>query len=960
MADVLNTWEGGSNSLATSLTVALTGQTAGNLIAGCFFYTDNSEPPTPAGYTSIAWGSIGGGTQKGFKLFWKVATGTDDAAFDWTIEGSKLASCVIQEFDLQSAVLDDFFLDETNEDTSAKPMPCGTATPVAATSLAVAFLGVRNNAAGWPHGTTTAPTGYDDLQAYGASNASRPTTAMASKAVSGTADESPEFSTTDTGSRGYGGIAIFSGGVASNTLGITTEPEEWQQRNATTRNATASVAGTWTGTIPASIQWRAINSVSLTEIVTWNSVGMDAPDGGGTWSGDVTIDDDVTAAGEAITLQFRYSDDTGVTAESAVDWRIVRFVDILGQSNASRWGDRGTALTPDDDAWQYTLSGYAALSTTGDGNTQLANTLIAADGVPTVIRNYAVGGRGLHPSSDSTRWLSTAGGSPWKLFETGFTNSVAASEALVWVQGERDGQPTHTSYADYLAGLGTLFTRYRAALSNGSGEAQIPIVIGYIGNNSAGAGNHDEWADIRRAQQDYVASDANCYGMAYYDLSMEDSIHLDAAGFADLAERCANIFKHLNGDATYSAMPVVASATATALDTIDLAITHDGGTDFTPTTAITDFEVSDDDWVTDISLSSAVRLDANTIRLTLSRDYVGSFKVRYNYGAVYSVTGPVQDNSALTLPLDYVDDMIGFGDIDIDTGLVAMSVSTQPAGVSIGSYVDAVLEGLSLQVSSAGVSLGSDVDPAIETLVLQALGAQVSTGTAIGSVLESLSLSTSGSTVSVGAAIAAQIGQLTLSTSSAEVSLGHVVAAALEALSVTAEPATVSFGAGIDAAVEGLLLASLDASIVLGVDVGASLEGLSLVTPGASIELGPVISGGLENLVLTAHSASIDLGVTVDSTFEALSVTTLAAQLGFGSDVGALIEAMTLTEFGAEVELNQVVDVTLNALVLSTLDASVVGAGSVFLNPGLEFTAPNSKFHFSVPVNKLRLNLKRG
>ena len=659
MADVLNTWSGGDNSLATSLTVALTGQTAGNLIAGCFFYTENSEPPTPAGYTSIAWGSIGGGTSKGFKLFWKVATGTDDAAFDWTIEGSKLASCVIQEFDLQSAVLDDFFLDETNENTSAKPMPCGTATPVAATSLAVAFLGVRNNAAGWPHGTTTAPTGYDDLQAYGASNASRPTTAMASKAVSGTADESPEFSTTDTGSRGYGGIAIFSGGVASNTLGITTEPEEWQQRNATTRNATASVAGTWTGTIPASIQWRAINSVSLTEIVTWNSVGMDAPDGGGTWSGDVTIDDDVTAAGEAITLQFRYSDDTGVTAESAVDWRIVRFVDILGQSNASRWGDRGTALTPDDDAWQYTLSGYAALSTTGDGNTQLANTLIAADGVPTVIRNYAVGGRGLHPSSDSTRWLSTAGGSPWKLFETGFTNSVAASEALVWVQGERDGQPTHTSYADYLAGLGTLFTRYRAALSNGSGEAQIPIVIGYIGNNSAGAGNHDEWADIRRAQQDYVASDANCYGMAYYDLSMEDSIHLDAAGFADLAERCANIFKQLNGDATYSAMPFVASATATALDTIDIAITHDGGTDFTPTTAITDFEVSDDDWVTDISLSSAVRLDANTIRLTLSRDYVGSFKVRYNYGAVYSVTGPVQDNSALTLPLDYVDSMDG-------------------------------------------------------------------------------------------------------------------------------------------------------------------------------------------------------------------------------------------------------------------------------------------------------------
>ena len=90
----------------------------------------------------------------------------------------------------------------------------------------------------------------------------------------------------------------------------------------------------------------------------------------------------------------------------------------------------------------------------------------------------------------------------------------------------------------------------------------------------------------------------------------------------------------------------------------DIHLTHDGGTDFTPTTAITGFEVyNGSSWLTP---SAAVRQDASTVRLTHASATVSD--VRLFYGGLLDVTGVIKDNTALTLPIE------PFGTLGVYTG----------------------------------------------------------------------------------------------------------------------------------------------------------------------------------------------------------------------------------------------------------------------------------------------------
>ena len=83
-----------------------------------------------------------------------------------------------------------------------------------------------------------------------------------------------------------------------------------------------------------------------------------------------------------------------------------------------------------------------------------------------------------------------------------------------------------------------------------------------------------------------------------------------------------------------------------------MTLNHRGGTDITPATGITGFEVFDNG--SSVTIQSAVRYAADAVRLTLSRSISSGHTVtlRYLYGMTPNVSGLVKDNSPLALPLE--------------------------------------------------------------------------------------------------------------------------------------------------------------------------------------------------------------------------------------------------------------------------------------------------------------------
>ncbi len=84
-----------------------------------------------------------------------------------------------------------------------------------------------------------------------------------------------------------------------------------------------------------------------------------------------------------------------------------------------------------------------------------------------------------------------------------------------------------------------------------------------------------------------------------------------------------------------------------------MTLNHRGGTDITPATGITGFEVFDNG--SSVAIQSGVRYASDAVRLTLTSSIAAGHTVtlRYLYGMTPDVSGLVKDNSApLALPLE--------------------------------------------------------------------------------------------------------------------------------------------------------------------------------------------------------------------------------------------------------------------------------------------------------------------
>lgn len=296
---------------------------------------------------------------------------------------------------------------------------------------------------------------------------------------------------------------------------------------------------------------------------------------------------------------------------------------------------------------------------TGKQNFRTAIHSGLVDGETVVFANGSTGGSAAAKTTDpSTFWWDVEGGVEGQML-TNFKLDMASSglipNVLIWSQGESDSLkiPSLTTKAQYKSALLSIFTDIRSTYG------AMPVIIQGIGRH-LGLGDTGGVLAVRDVQLDLASEyDWIHYGPDSYDVSLFDNVHLSDAGYATMGTRLGNKVLDVFGYTVASADgPTVASASrSTTAVTVEL--THDSGTDFTPTTAIEGFRFfhSDDEDErdqTEISITGAVRTDADTITLTLASEPTKNYETLwyiYDSESSLTVANTVVDNASLPTPL---------------------------------------------------------------------------------------------------------------------------------------------------------------------------------------------------------------------------------------------------------------------------------------------------------------------
>lgn len=441
------------------------------------------------------------------------------------------------------------------------------------------------------------------------------------------------------------------------------------QRSGST--GTIGVAGTYTGT-PASIEARLVLDGTSSPVSGFDWAVKVASPSGSAFAFDFTavpegVWHNVQVRDSAIPGTVITSDKCGVGA----------LVPLIGQSNAWLWFARGdSTLTPDarlrvigsgndNGIASVNAPKVWAVPATATMNAAIAcgNRLVTALNTLVALVDVTWDGSGLTVTGNGGKWLPTAtAGQPYARAKAFLQTITSAVEMVVIVNGETDAAGGVTQ-ADFYNGMGTLISTLRTDFGAG-----IPIITPLLGKRTDGAVTDANAQTIRKAQVQ-KAADTGIYRVEREDLPLHaDNVHLTAPGFTTLGNRCGQAGAYAKGAAPFYRGPRIASVVEVSAQVFDITITHEGGTDFTPTSGITGFRVLDGG--SPVTISSAVRQAANKVRLTLASTPSALPTVQYLWGTQPVVTAPLLDNSTLTLPLEFNDG-------------VAASAPPEPGGESM-------------------------------------------------------------------------------------------------------------------------------------------------------------------------------------------------------------------------------------------------------------------------------------
>lgn len=464
----------------------------------------------------------------------------------------------------------------------------------------------------------------------------------ASVALGVTVDGVSKISVSDTStaritSAGYMGVWL-GGGTDSRLQSISrndvvaseltvTAPANLRIYQRIAGSASVALSGTYTGS-PANIQARVIPDGGGTAVVDWTTVAA-APTGG-TWSGNITVPE-----GGWYNVQVRFSNDTGITANSSNKFGVGALFSVAGQSNAYRWFITGTGSAA---ARTSKYNGNWAINT-GASAIAFANALESALGVPVGLVDTGYDASALTVEGDRGYgyWLNLAG-TPYTQWTTRVAAVGSKLEGLCWCQGEADAFQS-VAGTTYNTGLTTLFGRFRTVTS----QSDLPVFLATLPRTSHVDADDAGWNTIndvilgRDTGYERVACDT-------WDLPLTDTVHYDATGCQKLGERFALAVRKYKGAAVDSRGPYV-SAVSYAGSLVRIDITHRGGTDITPTSGITGLRFVDNGAT--VTPTSVVRTSATRITATFAAAIVGPLSVAVAWGMAPGVSGVPVDGSVL-------------------------------------------------------------------------------------------------------------------------------------------------------------------------------------------------------------------------------------------------------------------------------------------------------------------------
>lgn len=297
------------------------------------------------------------------------------------------------------------------------------------------------------------------------------------------------------------------------------------------------------------------------------------------------------------------------------------------------------------------------------GKEALIPLLKVYDGSPVVVLPTAVGGSSI---------LKTAISGGVNCYWNDETNSPAPNllawyeivkasglspQLVVFDQGEAESHKIdHPSYptvtkATYKAGIYSVFNWVRARYPTVQFQI-VPIGIrtdgGYTSTYRGLQTAVDVHNEIILENPSWIS-----FGYTRYDLALSDGVHMTNASILTAVTRLSNAINRLFGATVTTGTNGPQLASATRVTTaVTVTITHDAGTDFTPTTGIEGIcFVRDSDGVV-FTPTAAIRTSATVVTLTLASDPASAGKVYAAFdNQAITLANILKDNTATALPL---------------------------------------------------------------------------------------------------------------------------------------------------------------------------------------------------------------------------------------------------------------------------------------------------------------------
>jgi hypothetical protein len=415
------------------------------------------------------------------------------------------------------------------------------------------------------------------------------------------------------------------------------------QRTGT--SATITVSGTYTG-MPKTIEARVVRDNTLEEIVPWTVI--DPFPRKGIFLG--TLSD--VSQGGWYNIQVRYSNNHSVVSYGTHKWGVGILVGCIGQSNMKEWFYKGTALRAHPLLRKFTFKGWAKLDRMGNGAIAFGNRIIERLSIPVGLLDYSKNGSGLRKEADcgTGYWEDTSPNSIYNRFVNGVSDVGGAVEFVVWIQGEADAARGTVTENEYTQSLTSFITnQIRSDIHNGSDRECLPFLIVTMVKRPGGRNKSHQ--AIRNAQKHVAENVADCYLAAtILDLKNQGREHLTPDSFITMGYRVAQTVLFIVGKEKYCRGPHVAEVRQLDSHTIEARIKHRGGSDFTPDSGISGWEILVNG--VSVPIAKVYRHDPQTIRIILANPLTSKAKIRYLYGTMPDTSKPVLDNSSMVLPLE--------------------------------------------------------------------------------------------------------------------------------------------------------------------------------------------------------------------------------------------------------------------------------------------------------------------